>query len=100
MARIIDQRTGISIALAITLGSALFLAGDYMGKVDALERMRIPDRLALIQADLVTIKTRLGIPINPQVYLDPDRTLSLPATTAPPPPRPPGVPRRAAILPD
>ncbi len=59
---IIDQRTGISVAVALTLGSGLFLAGNYMGKIDNLERMDIPKELASIRADLGIIKNRLGIP--------------------------------------
>ena len=97
MTRIIDQRTGISIAVACVFGSGLFLAGNYMGKVDALDRMNIPQRLAYIQADLGAIKLRLGIPTNPQAVFD--QTLSAPMAIKPPLPRPPAVPQQTAILP-
>lgn len=91
---IIDQRTGISIAVACTFGSALFLAGNYMGKVDQLDRMNIPKELASIRADLGVIKSRLGIP-NASATLF-HQTFSAPPATAIPMQRQPMQPLQAA----
>ena len=90
----IDQKTGLSIAVATVLGTALFTAGNYMGKIDSLDRMNLPQRLAVIQADLGQIKQRLGIPLNPQAVVD--QTFEELAATEIPPPHRPGTPRRAA----
>ena len=94
---IIDQRTGISIALAGVLGTALFTAGNYMGKVDALERMNIPSQLSMIQADLAVIKLRLGVP-GPRSTAEETSTAA--TATAPPLSRWPRLPRRTAVLPE
>ena len=94
---IIDQRTGISIALAGVLGTALFTAGNYMGKVDALERMNIPTQLSMIQADLAVIKLRLGVP-GP--HSTAEQTSTAATATERQPTRWPTAPRRTVVLPE
>lgn len=62
--QVISPTSAISIGLAVVLMGAVFGAGVLFAQVQSIDKMNLPQQLALIHADLFTIKRQLGIPVS------------------------------------